>query len=373
MKNPIVLQIISNTIINYDNELKIASSWDCSKEVEQGDKNKWTSEAQRLKMFELFYIENLPRSEIAQKLCVSYSTVYRVIRYSELFPKTISSLFRLLNVKLHKWAKAQQKIVKYIKAQSGVFISTSLKHYIETETVITICKQSKASFLRSSLGLSYKRVASRLTKSNIPETKLKKIIFWLEFANLIKPEHILLNIDETLFSKSTKINYSWTMKGVEASVTNSTLIGSLSLLAAITNRGDWYISNLLSRNNSDNFISYIGKLLNWVQNGLCIEAFRVVLIMDNCRIHTSTKTKQYLSSLGWRVLILSPYSPEFAPIELLFNHLKQKLAMHWKDLIVDLKKKEGFKQIKEWMAAIKRSNIISFMTLSFKSISDTIK
>ena len=88
------------------------------------------------------------------------------------------------------------------------------------------------------------------------------------------------------------------MKGVKASVTNSTLIGSLSLLAAITNRGDWYISNLLSRNNSDNLISYIGKLLNWIQNDLCIEAFRVVLIMDNCRIHTSKKTKQYLSSLG---------------------------------------------------------------------------
>ena len=67
MKNPIVLQIISNTISNYDNELKIVSSWDCSHEVEQGDRNKLTSEAQRLKMFELFYIENLPRSEIAQK------------------------------------------------------------------------------------------------------------------------------------------------------------------------------------------------------------------------------------------------------------------------------------------------------------------
>ena len=250
IKNPIILQIISNTISNYDNELKIVSSWDYSNEVEQGDINKWTSEAQRLKMFELFYIENLPRSEIAQKLCVSYSTVYKVIRYSELFPKTISSLFRFPNVKLHKWTKSKQKIIEYIKAQSGVFNSTSLKHYIETVTGIFISKQSIASFLRSSLGLSYKRVASRPTKINIPEKILKKIIFWLEFAYLIKPEHILVNIDETLFSRSTKINYSWTMKGVEASVTNSTLIGSLSLLVAITNRGDWYISNLLSRNNS---------------------------------------------------------------------------------------------------------------------------
>ena len=125
---------------------------------------------------------------------------------------------------MHKWTKAQQKIIEYIKSHSGVFNSTSLKHYIETETGITISKQNIASFLRSSLGLSYKRVASRQTKSSIPETKLKKIIFWFEFANLIKPEHKLVNIDESLFSRSTKINYSWTMKGVEASVTNSTLM-----------------------------------------------------------------------------------------------------------------------------------------------------
>ena len=38
MKNPIVLQIIFLKISNYDNKLKITSSWDCSNEVEQGDR-----------------------------------------------------------------------------------------------------------------------------------------------------------------------------------------------------------------------------------------------------------------------------------------------------------------------------------------------
>ena len=268
--------------------------------------------------------------------------------------------------------KSQRKNIEYIKAQSGIFNSTSVKHYIKTETGMDVSKQSIASFMNNSLGLSYKRVSSRPSISNVPQTKLKKIIFWLEFMNLVKPEHIVVKIDETLFSRSTKINYSWTKKGVWANVNNSTLIGSLSLLAAITNKGDWFISNLLTRNNSDNFITFIENLMAWLQKDLCIEACRIVLMMDNCRIHTSKKTKKLLSSLGWKILFLYPYSPENAPIELLFNFLKQKLAMHWKDLIVNLNKKVRFKQIKEWLATIDRSVVISFWIHSIQNMKETI-
>ena len=118
--------------------------------------------------------------------------------------------------------------------------------------------------------------------------------------NLVKPEHMVVNIDETLFSRSTKINYSWTKKGVWSNVNNSTLIGSLSLLAAITNKGDWFISNLLTRNNSNNFITFIENLMAWLQKELCIGACRIMLMMDNYWVHTSKKTKKLLSSLGWK-------------------------------------------------------------------------
>ena len=94
--------------------------------------------------------------------------------------------------------------------------------------------------------------------------------------------------------------------------------------------------------------------------------------MDNSKVHTSNKWMEYLNSLSWRSLFLSPYSPEYAPIVLLFNHLKQKLSYHWKDLVINLNKKEGLRQIKEWLAAIDKSTIISFWIHSMQIVKKTI-
>ena len=149
---------------------------------------------------------------------------------------------------------------------------------------------------------------------------------------------MIVNIDETLFSRSTKINYSWTKRGIEWAVNNSAFVGSISL---ITNKGDWFVSNLLSQNNSDYFILFIEKLMEWLHKDLDIHTWMIVLMMDNCRIHTSKKCMGYLNFLGCKIILLSPYSPEYVPIELLFNLLKQTLSFHWKDLVVNLKKKEG--------------------------------
>ena len=156
-----------------------------------------------------------------------------------------------------------------------------------------VSKHSIASFMSNSLVLSYNRVSSRPLISSIPQTQLKKIIFWLEFMNLVKLEHIVVNIEDILFSRSTKINYPLTKKGVWSNFNNSTLIRSLSLLASITNKRDWFISNLLTRNNSNNFITFIENLMAWLQKDLYIEACRIVLMMDNYLIHTLKKPRNY--------------------------------------------------------------------------------
>ena len=105
---------------------------------------------------------------------------------------------------MQKLGKAKEKIIEYIKAQSGIFNSTSAKHYIKTETGMDASKQIIASFISNSLGRSYKRVSSRSSISNIPQIKLKKIIFWLESMNIVKPDHIVVNIDGTLFQAQQK-------------------------------------------------------------------------------------------------------------------------------------------------------------------------
>ena len=134
-----------------------------------------------------------------------------------------------------------------------------MKNYIKSETGIEASLQSITSFLKNKLGFSFKRVSPRSSESKILQNKLKRILFWLEFVNQIKPELVIVNIGETPFTRSPKINYSWFLKGVWWTANNSAFVGSLSLIAAITSKRDWFISNLLSRNNSDSLISFFSK------------------------------------------------------------------------------------------------------------------
>lgn len=47
-----------------------------------------------------------------------------------------------------------------------------------------------------------------------------------------------------------------------------------------------------------------------------------VLVLDNASTHHGGKIKQIVESLGCSVLYLSPYSPDFNPIELAWNWIK---------------------------------------------------
>ena len=161
-----------------------------------------------------------------------------IVRYWEKLPRSISSWFKLKKFQVQKWRRAQEKTIEYIKAQSGIFNFVNVRNYIKSETGIEVSWQSITSFLKNKLGFCNKRVSPRPSARSIPKNNLKRILFWLEFVNLIKPEHVIVNIDETPFTRSTKINYSWFLKGVWWNTNNLVFVGSLSLIAAITSKGD---------------------------------------------------------------------------------------------------------------------------------------
>ena len=62
---------------------------------------------------------------------------------------------------------------------------------------------------------------------------------------------------------------------------------------------------------------------------------RINLLYDNCSIH---KSKKHFWNLRVKVLFLSENSPDYAPVELLFNMLKRRLTIHAKGSIVNIKK-----------------------------------
>ena len=66
------------------------------------------------------------------------------------------------------------------------------------------------------------------------------------------------------------------------------------------------------------------------------------------------------NKLGWKVIFISPFSSEWAPIEMMLNTLNRRLQMHSKNILVNLYKEEGLSNIKEWLAMFTTKEIISY-------------
>ena len=77
--------------------------------------------------------------------------------------------------------------------------------------------------------------------------------------------------------------------------------------------------NLIATTDTTTFEAFIiRKLVPKLWKGAC-------LVMDNCTIHTSKKIEKAINSQGAKLIYLSPYSPEWLPIDHLWSKLKNIL------------------------------------------------
>ena len=189
-----------------------------------------------------------------------------------------------------------------------------------------------------------------------------KHLFVIEFSNIVDRSKVFVNIDEVNFSRSTKINYSWSKRGETWVMNNASLEGSASFIGAITSLGYWCMTKLYSTNNSEKFIEFLGKLFVWLRVDLKIDMKKIVVILDNWAIQRSKKTLSYLNEMGWKIIFVSPYSPEYCPIELFFNILKRRVAVHSKGDHTKLCSNSGGRLMKEWLATFTRREILSYWT-----------
>ena len=264
----------------------------------------------------------------------------------------------------------QKLIHDYILSTNWWYTVRDIHNFLVQTTGKSISKPSILKYLKKWLNKSYKRCSSRPSNYDPIRTLMLKRIFAIELTNLIDTDTLLVNIDEVNFSKSTKTNYSWLNRGANEFRSNISFKGSMSLIWAITSQGSWFVTNLIGTNNTSNFVEYIDKLTKWIVEDQETLLSKVVIVLDNWTIHKSATSLDVLNKLGWRIVFLSPYSPEWAPIELLFNTLKRRLQIHCKNMIVNLSKEEGFRNVKECLATFSKQKIISYWRRSLKSISE---
>ena len=73
---------------------------------------------------------------------------------------------------------------------------------------------------------------------------------------------ILVNVDESAISNSTKTNYSWGPKGISQSISSINIRGSISIVTAILSCGLTITGIRKGTVRSSTFIEYIKHLLS---------------------------------------------------------------------------------------------------------------
>ena len=134
-------------------------------------------------------------------------------------------------------------------------------------------------------------------------------------------------MDGWCFSRSVKQNYSWLDKGRSCWLHNTKYTGSASILSAISTDGTHFTAIYSWTVNVNIFIHFVESLFMYLNKKMGKNLSKSLIIMDNCPYQKSKMVKEKLKYWKINWIYLPPYTPELAPIELLFRSLKAKLRI----------------------------------------------
>lgn len=146
----------------------------------------------------------------------------------------------------------------------------------------------------------------------------KRVEFWQKVRDI--PTKDLIFLDESGVNLAMMRMYARAIVGQRARGTkpqkrgrNVSILGALSLERVITSQ------NVYGAVDGITFEAFIAnKLVPNLWVGACV-------VMDNAKIHLGDKIRELIEKAGAKLIYLSPYSPEFNPIENFWSKVKASL------------------------------------------------
>ena len=212
-------------------------------------------------------------------------------------------------------------------------------------------------FVKKELKYCYKRGSSRSYLSINDDLKYWQSIFALRVLKNLSLGKIFINVDESSFTKSVKSNYSWLPVGESHPIVNTLGTGRAVVLFALISNGDWFWFISKRTTNSEVFWNFIILLAKYIELWMDFSASESKLILDNASIHLSTVTKQITRKLGFRMWLLPQYSPNLAPVEIVFGMLKSKLRMKKSKQVIKFSMISGRKEICDVLAGFTKVKV----------------
>ena len=220
--------------------------------------------------------------------------------------------------------------------------------------------------------MSWKRISSRWATLDFELNIHRKILFCFKFAKCIDHLDWIVNIDESLFSKNTRILYSWSTKGEKQPIKNINFANSVSIISAITSRGSSFNALKKGTWKSSDFKEFVKDIINKL-NLWGYASNKIGIILDNWSIHRSNLSLEFLKAQKINIYFIPPYCPEIAPIEKYFSFLKSIVWRKCKGKSIDLRSKDAENIIQESIEKISWDYIISLWTNLLNEIENILK
>ena len=155
---------------------------------------------------------------------------------------------------------------------------------------------------------------------------------------------ILINLDESTFTRSVKWDYSWLPKDKSHPIINSSWIGRASMIFAILSNWEWIWMLKSGTIKSEDFIKFLLILEIYICKSLIIDKESTLITLDNSPVHISKISKLAAKHLRLNLSLLPPYSSTLAPVELIFGVLKSRIAVERRYKVINFGQSSGIKQ-----------------------------
>ena len=204
--------------------------------------------------------------------------------------------------------------MKFIESHNDPFTSNDIIHAVRKRFWIILQKHQLIQFLKEHLNLSFKKGTSRPSNINHKRLDSLKWLFSVRLTKRITDHSLIVNIDESTFSRNTKRHYSWIRKDENCSISNIKFFNSMSVTAWIWSNGFSYCCLIDGTVTSKIFLEYFHRLIYHIVHDMQICFSNCLFIMDNCSIHRSKPVHNFWLKQKLNIHFLVPYCPELAPV-----------------------------------------------------------
>ena len=297
--------------------------------------------------------------EIMSCYHISAATIRRILNYK-------STLRRNYDINIWSYSKwlSSEALINCIESYTELTMHPFWWKDLIMHIKIKMNVQLKPNILRQILQKrfykSYKRGSARPTKIDDKKHKWMNSLFWTKLIHTLPSVKRVINIDGWWLSRSIKQNYSWLSRGKSCKIFNTKYTGSMSILSAIFSEGMSFTSAYHSTVNSDVFEQFPENLLRFIERIDPQTTSNTLLIMDNVPYQKTKRIKMMLADWRVKVFYLVPYSPELAPIELLFRSLKAKLRRCWDQSEISLTSQIGLEVVHQSLKQIRSEKMLRY-------------